>query len=612
VKRATFATLLPVALMATAVRAADPAPARHAIEFRFTPTARTQIALWIEKLDGTFMGTVRLTQAVSYRGIGNRPGASQMNSGFRWPYGRRVDVLPVWAHRRAAATNAAQFKQVIFQHRTSEGCASNAGCGGPDSSVDAYYCLSFLADTTRQQALDAVSCASTFSSDKGRYIRADDVGSGYSEPIELQGAGMMRALDLTSLYPPRRDNDGACALKADCLDTSDALAYADDARKVMPDIDSVTMATPPQNQEQSVTFTIPEMWTDPSYVAWIEVNVEGDHNAAFSVENRPTPALPAGAWDGWAGGFGYPYRGQPSVVYRVPFTFGATTTFATATPKGYGDGDGFGPSGGTLYPMDARITDDPATMPGSGADRLRLIAPNDYRFQVNVRNLDVCQTAATPAVPTMVSATVTGDKKHSHQWGRLRFQVPTSTHPIDHYEVRYSKTAIVPTDATTFDRALPAMAAETDTVALMVPVTGAAGTAVSVDFGGMEPLTHYWIAIRAVDACNVSGPIAVAEVTSTNINFTQLSGCFIATAAYGSAMEPQVESLRVVRDALRPRSALFAAATDLYYRSAPAAAAVIARTETGRAVVRMLLGPVVDGATAVAPMVSRIDRARTR
>ena len=55
---------------------------------------------------GTFMSTVGLTQAVSVRGIGNRPGAIQMNSGYRWPYGRREGVLPIWAHRRAAAPGA--------------------------------------------------------------------------------------------------------------------------------------------------------------------------------------------------------------------------------------------------------------------------------------------------------------------------------------------------------------------------------------------------------------------------------------------------------------------------------------------------------------------------
>ena len=59
------------------------------VEFRFKPTARAQIALWVERPDGSFVDTLRLTESVSLRGIGNRPGALQMNSGFRWPYGRR-------------------------------------------------------------------------------------------------------------------------------------------------------------------------------------------------------------------------------------------------------------------------------------------------------------------------------------------------------------------------------------------------------------------------------------------------------------------------------------------------------------------------------------------
>ena len=73
----------------------------RAIVFNFTPTERAQIAIWIESADGTFLATVGLTQAVSVRGIGNRPGATQMNSGYHWPYGRREGVLPIWAHRRA-------------------------------------------------------------------------------------------------------------------------------------------------------------------------------------------------------------------------------------------------------------------------------------------------------------------------------------------------------------------------------------------------------------------------------------------------------------------------------------------------------------------------------
>ena len=107
------------------------------MEFRFTPTARAQIALWIEKADGTFMGTVRLTQAVGVRGIGNRPGASQMNSGFRWPYGRRLDALPIWAHRRAAAPGASLFSWGASVKSWSPSTSGSLNIGISSSSVSA-------------------------------------------------------------------------------------------------------------------------------------------------------------------------------------------------------------------------------------------------------------------------------------------------------------------------------------------------------------------------------------------------------------------------------------------------------------------------------------------
>jgi hypothetical protein len=599
---AAFVVLSAVAIPATAETPVLP----RAVEFKFTPTARVQIALWIEKPDGTFMGTVRLTQAVGLHGIGNRPGASQMNSGFRWPYGRRLGALPIWAHRRAAAPGAARFKTVIFQHRTFEGCASNAACGGSDSSVEPYFCLSFMPDTTRQSALDAVSCASAFSSDKGRFLTDADVASGYAEPVEVMGVGMMRPLEATSLYPPRRDGAG-CGRAQGCIDHPDAATYASHVREVMPDIDAVTMATPPGDHEQSVLFTIPDAWTDTDYVAWIEVSVEGDHNAVFSSEAYRTPRLPAGTWDGWAIDFGYPYRGQPSVAFKIPFSLAATATFATTMPAGFGDVDGFGVGAGRLNPTDDSITDDPSSSAsvGSGADRLRLIAPRDYRFQVSVRDRAFCQAHAVPETPAAMNVVVDPSEKHSHEWGRLQFAVPPSERPIDHYEVRYSKFPIVGGDQSTFDRAWPVLANKAETVALTVPTTGSPGAAVDVSFGGMEPLTKYWVAVRAVDACNVPGPYAVAALTTSRINFTQLSGCFIATAAYGSALEPEVRVLRAFRDAWRTRSAVLATATDLYYRSGPAAAAVVVRSDVARAVVRALLGPVVDVARTAAPIVLR-------
>src|SRR4051812_13952140 len=124
-------------------RADEPPALPRVLELQYTPTSRAQIAIWLEDGDGTFLSTVRLTEAVARRGIGNRPGASQMNSGFRWPYGRREGALPVWATRRAAAPDAKQFHRVIFQDRKSEGLASRTA---DDFSVDNYYCLSFRQD----------------------------------------------------------------------------------------------------------------------------------------------------------------------------------------------------------------------------------------------------------------------------------------------------------------------------------------------------------------------------------------------------------------------------------------------------------------------------------
>jgi len=71
------------------------------------------------------------------------------------------------------------------------------------------------------------------------------------------------------------------------------------------------------------------------------------------------------------------------------------------------------------------------------------------------------------------------------------------------------------------------------------------------------------------------------------------SGCFIATAAYGSAFEPHVESLRRFRDEYLRRSALGRAFIRFYYRYSPPVAAIVGRHASLRLVVRALLTPVV-------------------
>src|SRR5262245_20754137 len=115
--RSAGGALVALALLAGVPRAFAQDDPAAVLELRFTPAPRAQIAIWIEDATGRFVRTFGLTQAIAYRGIGNRPGASLMNSGYRWPYGRREGSLPIWATRRAAAPGAKQWKRVLFQSR---------------------------------------------------------------------------------------------------------------------------------------------------------------------------------------------------------------------------------------------------------------------------------------------------------------------------------------------------------------------------------------------------------------------------------------------------------------------------------------------------------------
>src|SRR5690606_16366721 len=132
---------------------------------------------------------------------------------------------------------------------------------------DSHFCLSFSQGASSRDQLDAVSCPSVFSSDKGRYVTEADVAAGYAEPFQTSpDSATMRPLDRFSLYPPRRDVT-RCTGGA-CYDHQDVDRYAADARRVMPEIDAVTMATPPEGALQTISFTIPEDWEDGDYVAW--------------------------------------------------------------------------------------------------------------------------------------------------------------------------------------------------------------------------------------------------------------------------------------------------------------------------------------------------------
>lgn len=105
----------------------------------------------------------------------------------------------------------------------------------------------------------------------------------------------------------------------------------------------------------------------------VEVHTEGDYNDAYGPTSLPTPTMPAEAWDWWSQNYGYPYRGQPSVLFdavveipprdvRTP-----STRVMLSRPQRMGSVDAV-----EVREIDATISDDPDVHPGSGADRLRL------------------------------------------------------------------------------------------------------------------------------------------------------------------------------------------------------------------------------------------------
>lgn len=603
-----------VAVALWALAGAPEVAAQRLVEIRFVPAERAQIAVWIERADGTYVQTLRLTEATAYRGIGNRPGALQMNSGFHWPYGRREGVLPVWAHRRAAAQG--MFPRVIFQDRASEGFASRTS---NDASPDNYFCLSFSQETTSRDALDAVTCASQFNSDKGRYVNDADVARGYAEPFEAEGGASMemRPLGPESLYPPRRD---LTELRGS--DHPDILAYAADARRVMPEIDAVTMATPPGEAPYTYQFNAPADWEDGDYVLWVEVNVEGDYNDRWNPERFPTPQLGGTEyWDFWAKTYGYPYRGQPSVVYAVPFRLDPTGgVYEVLDPVGYGALHG---EDGELRTMDGTITDDRTSAPGSGADRLRAL--DGRRVTVRVVPSNVCGSpepppqcfqecdAANPCDEGFVCspdgecvglcdldaapATIEGFMAAPHEersWdqARLSFVAPASMRAIGRYEVRIATTPFEP--GTPFGSwGTEAKIAGLEDIALVVPTDAPAGSTVEVELGHLMPQTHYYVGLRAVDSCNSPSDVAVAELTTTEIVFTTVTPCFVATAAYGSPLASEIGALRRMRDRYLLSNGPGRALVELYYEHGPVAAGAIRERPRLRALARSVLAPLV-------------------
>ncbi len=528
-----------------------------------------QIAVWIESADGTtFVDTLMVTNQVAARGIGNRPGLSFFASSPKFPYGKRQMALPIWAHARGKL-----YPTVVFQEVDTSGgsdaCTGEGTFGFHEncSSPEPFYCRPL----TPAEFIDAITCpTAVFNSSKGHF-------------------------DMTlpkSYYPPRSDlgSDPTRFVSKDCDIVGDTVPgctvdserYAADPT-VGNDLDAVAQATPPYGAPYSGTWAIPPTLAGGDYAVWVEVNKEYDSNNAHNQTTHPAVLDDQGLSYGMSGNFG-----QPSVVYRAPIRLDDVTTDATGTAdqiEGYSDWTG---ATGTIVPRDATIT---ADKPGSGEGRLLEISgpAGTGRVLVSLESCSPVVCDPPPPTPGMVSELSVSPEEVTAISAIVRFKnAGAGGQPVSGYEIRYlasNDTTLTPDEFSQATRANQV-------------TPGQPGSDGMLMLENLKPSQHYVVGIRSHGPCNGQSDIATIDFSTPSQKFTQLSGCFVATAAYGSEWEPRVAALRSLRDSLRPKSGLVAAAVDLYYRSGPAAAAVIARSDTARTLARRLLGPAAELAEA--------------
>jgi hypothetical protein len=502
------------------------------------PEIAPQIVAWLEKPTGEYVATVYITNQTGRYGLANRPGRFDFNSGPNWPYGRRVTVFPVWSNR-----NGTTFPQIEYRN----GDDSNLSHPANESTRELHYCRP-LQQTEPQW--DAASCPSPIYTDKGKF-----------------GTG-------TSHYPPRADVNAVAG-----LDDASVAMY-----RMMNPFDAVSGATPRIGTATEVSWPIPSALPMGDYVLFMEVALERDFNAFYGVGQYPSPGteIPFA-------GFGVAYRGQPSVVYQVPFTIADTETEAfTDKYVGYGDPgpkpgvDGKTPPyfvpDGKLNQPDTTITTD---TPNRGASRLLMTSRSGKTFRIRVEARPE-PDFVSPGAP---GAMAIGDAQSSD--ATLTFAAPGddgNVGTVAGYEVRYRVG-----DAPITEAEFAAASEAKFNGAIVRP-----GDEQSITIHNLLPETHYTFAVRAFDDCHNISAITTASFTTAARKVGQVDACFVATAAYGSKLANDVEMLRSFRDRLLRRTVLGELAVETYYTFGPTVAGVVGESDLLRATARELLAPVVE------------------
>jgi hypothetical protein len=505
-----------------------------------SPEITPQMVAWIERPSGAFVDTIYITQQTGHYGIGNRPGRYDFTSGPRWPYGRRITVFPVWSNKQPL-----RFPQVDYRNSADSSLSHPFG----ESSPEHNFCRPLQ---TSDALWDAVTCSSTVYTDKGVF-----------------GAAMTG-------YPPRADVTPVAG-----MDSPSVSMY-----RAMNPFDAISQATPRLGEHTQVSWPIPPALASGDYVLFMEVALEQDFNAIYTPATAPAP--PTRELD--YPGFGVPYRGQPSVIYRVPFTIknDSETVAMTDAYAGYGDPGPQADAAGHVPAYsgpDGQIRDPDPTIstdtPNSGALRLLLTAGDGgkmYRLRVDARSEE---DFVAPGAPDEMVVTDPESSKAT-----LSFRAPGDDGAIGTvrgYEVRYV-VGPGPLTSDNFDAASE-VRFDGDIVA--------SGQLQTLTIKNLLPDTDYTVAVRAFDDCHNTSPMASTSFTTAPRKIGEVDACFVATAAYGSVLANDVEMLRRFRDTLLKHSFLGELAVETYYTFGPPVAGVVGESDLLRATAREILTPIV-------------------
>jgi hypothetical protein len=520
------------------------------VDVQFTPTDQLQIVAWVETASGQYVDTLYITQQTGSFGLGNRPGRFDFNSGPNWPYGRRITTFPVWSHRHGI-----EFPAVLFQSATDPDpnycfamsgmaytlCAeNNLSHDFNQSSAENHFCRPLNYYNTEPNGQnpsdhdqwDADTCATTRFTDKGKFSATATTG-----------------------YPPRIDviRQGQDSPSVDMY-------------RALDPFDAVSAPTPvggaPTNAPWAASMTAGD------YMLYVETAKEFDANGAYDATSYPSPTNIT------YGDFGMPYRGQPSIIYRVPFSVGSTTTKATtSTYYGYGSPDD---ADGDIRPPDGTITTD---TPGSGAARLELVSDGGDMYRVRV-TIDPNQGGTPPLAPSALASTTV----HATDI-EMSFDAPgvgPQQSPVSGYEIRVRASDEM--TAANFADSMP-VTAHVDPLA--------PGAEQTFEIDALLPETDYWVGVRAFDDCHNAGELAITHVVTASRTSGSVDACFVATAAYGSLLANDVEMLRRTRDMFLRTNALGELGVEAYYTFGPLLAAPVGESELLRATAREVLAPIV-------------------